>query len=144
MLGVFALNAYIGAKDTSLAQLQPAHETANSLMAFLDLVSASILLAYGRGRVRLILLSGVVWPCVFLLSLFADIETRMCLFTGTNCFASVGDSYQYLIMGSIAEGWKLWKYTIPAALILLLFAALLSTVYCIQNWPELKSKLAAS
>jgi hypothetical protein len=144
LLGVFAINAYIAAKDTSLSQLQPVHEIANSLMACLDLVSSSILLYYGRARIRAILLGGIAWPVAFLFSVFADIETRMCLFTGTNCFASVGDSYQYLILGSIAEGWKLWKYTIPTAIILLLLAALLSSIYIAQNWPEHESRTTAS
>jgi peptidoglycan/LPS O-acetylase OafA/YrhL len=140
MLAVFALNAYIGTKDTGLAQLQPSHEMANSFMAFLDLVSASLLLAIGRGRVRWVLLSGVVWPVVYLLSLVADIESRMCLFTGTNCFASVADSYQFLILGSIAEGWKIWRYTIPCAIALLTATILLSAIFCIVNWPRQGTK----
>jgi hypothetical protein len=135
MMGVFSINAYVGIKDTALSKLQPAHETANFFLALFDVVSASILLAYGQGKTRWVFLSGVVWPAVYLLSIVADVESRLCLFSGTNCYASVGDAYRYLILGEIGEGWKLWKYTIPSAILLLVLVMVMSAVYCQRSAP---------
>ncbi len=116
MLGVFSINSYIGLKDGVLAKLQPAHQGANFVMALIDLVAASILLFYGSGKRMWILLAGVAWPAAFLFFLLADVESRMCLFTNVNCFASVNDSFQYLILGNSSQGWLLWSYTIPTAI----------------------------
>jgi hypothetical protein len=129
MLGVFSVNSYIGLKDVELAQLQPLHLGGNLIMAIIDLVAASILLSYGIGKRFWILLAGAVWPAVYVISLFADVESRMCLFTGTNCFSSVEASYQYLILGQLTEGWLLWPYTILTAICLLLSTVLLSLLY---------------
>ena len=144
LIGVFSLNAYIGMKDIGLSQLQPVHEAGNFLLALLDLAAAAILLAYGTGRVRWLFLSGIAFPAAYILSLVADVESRMCLFTGTNCFKTVNLSYRYLILGDASQGWELWKYTIPTAISLLLVAMCLTSVYCVLSMgknrsPEVKT-----
>lgn len=133
MLGVFSVNAYIGLKDTELSKLQPLHETANFVIAILDLVAASILLYYASGRRSWIFLSGVTWPLVYLLSLFADVESKMCLFSGQNCFSSVNTSFQYLILGERSQGWRLWPYSMITAIFLLSSIIALSTMYYINS-----------
>jgi hypothetical protein len=131
MLGVFSINSYIGLKDVELAKFQPLHSGGNLLMAILDLVAASILLNYGIGKRFWILLAGGVWPTAYLISLLADVESRMCLFSGTNCFATVQASYQYLILGQLNQGWLLWPFTIPTAIVLLLSTMIVSMLYSV-------------
>ncbi|MGH2639143.1 MAG: hypothetical protein ACRDF4_07695 [Rhabdochlamydiaceae bacterium] len=142
MLGVFSINSYIGLKDSVLSKLQPVHEIANFFIAVADLIAASILMSYGQGRFSLVFLSGFIWPVVFIVSLAADIETRMCLFTNVNCFASVSDAYEYLILGRASQGWKLWVYTFPTAISLLLAIIALTLVYTLglgKHHPEAAS-----
>lgn len=133
MLGVFSANAYIGLKDTELSKLQPIHEAANFVIALLDLVAASILLYYAGGKKSWVLLSGVCWPLAYLSSLFVDVESRMCLFSGQNCFTSVNTSFQYLILGERSQGWQLWPYTMSTTISILLLILVLSLAYARQK-----------
>jgi hypothetical protein len=129
MLGVFSLNAYIGLKDTVLSKLQPTHEGINFFFALLDLAAASILIYYADGRRFWVLLGGVVWPVTYLVSLVVDLESRMCLFSGQNCFSSVYTSFEYLILGEARQGWLLWPYTMIVAILLLVLTIGLSIGY---------------
>lgn len=129
MLGVFSLNAYVGLKDTVLSSLQPTHLGANSLIAALDIISAAFLTYYGQGKRIWVLLAGVVWPITYLLALFADIESRLCLFTGQHCFSSVQISFEYLILGNSNQGWRLWPFTILSIVCLLSITLVLSLIY---------------
>ncbi|HVB12787.1 MAG TPA: hypothetical protein VNE86_06610 [Nitrososphaerales archaeon] len=129
MLGVFSINTYIGLKDVVISQLQPSHEAANALLAIIDFLAATILIIYGNKKPFWTTLAGIVWPATFLLFILADIESKLCLFTNVNCFATVGDSYRYLIQGQAAEGWKLWQYTMETALAFLFVVIGLSLSY---------------
>ncbi len=133
MLAVFSVNSYIGLKDTELFKLQPIHETANFILALLDLIAAAILLYYSGGRRSWILLCGVAWPFAYLLSLIVDVESRMCLFSERNCFSSVNTSFRYLILGEHSQGWELWPYTMITAIVLLLLIVAFSFVYYLRT-----------
>jgi hypothetical protein len=128
MLGVFSLNAYIGLKDNVLFEFQPTHQGLNFIIAVIDLIATSVLIYYAEGRKLWVLLSGIVWPIAYLTSLFADVESRMCLFTGQNCFSSVSVSFQYLILGQASQGWLLWPYTMLSTISLLTFIIVLSLI----------------
>ena len=129
MLGVFSINAYIGLKDVVISQLQPSHEAANALFAIIDFVAATILIIYGNRKPLWTILAGIVWPVTFILFILADIESKLCLFTNVNCFATVSDAYRYLILGQEAEGWKLWPQTMETALVFLFAIVGLSLSY---------------
>jgi hypothetical protein len=134
MLAIFALNAYIGLKDTVLFKLQPAHQTLNFIIAAIDLLASAFLLYYLSGNQKYgILLAGVIWPVIYLLSLLADVESRLCLFTGNNCFASVQIAYEYLILGQSAQGWILWPFTMLSVISLLFAIIILSAIYLLIN-----------
>jgi hypothetical protein len=134
MLGVFSINSYIGLKDVALSKLQPAHEGANFLIAVIDLAAASLLLSYAQGKPVWIMMAGIVWPAVYFLSLAADIQSKLCLFTNVNCFASVQVAYEYLILGQASQGWVLWPYTFPTAIALFLLITGLSASYALLVW----------
>lgn len=129
MLGVLSLNMYIGLKDVVLFKLQPAHQAANFVIIVVDLIAASFLIYYGQGKRLWVALAGVLWPAVYLLVLLADIESRLCLFSGQNCFSSVQVAYEYLILGSVAQGWHLWPFTILTVISLLSVTLILSAVH---------------
>ena len=129
MLGLFSINTYVGLKDVVISQLQPSHEAANALFAIIDLLAVTILIIYGNKKPFWTTLAGIVWPATFLLFILADIESKLCLFTNVNCFATVGDSYRYLLLGQAAEGWKLWPYTMATALVFLFAIVGLSLSY---------------
>lgn len=133
MLGVFSLNAYIGLKDTVLFKLQPTHQGLNFLIAAVSLVASSFLLYYSGGRRIWIVIAGVVWPLVYLLSLLADVESRMCLFSGQHCFTTVKVSFQYLILGRLSNGWLLWPYTMISVIVLLSLVVVLSAFYALSH-----------
>lgn len=129
MLGVFTLNAYIGLKDTVLFKLQPTHQGLNFIIAAIDLVASSFLIYYSAGRRTWVLLAGVIWPVVYLFSLLADVESKMCLLSGQHCFTSVEVSFQYLILGSLSAGWLLWPYTMISVILLLSLVVVLSAIH---------------
>lgn len=127
MLGVFAINVYIGLFDTTLFKLNQLHYYLNWGIAIVDLAAALILIVFYRSRI-LVLLAGVGWPAIYILSLALDVETTLCAGTNLNCWPSVSDAYRYLILGSKAEGWVLWPYTISTAIAVLVIIAVLSSV----------------
>lgn len=133
MLGVFTLNAYIGLKDTVLFKLQPTHQGFNLIIAAIDLAASSLLIYYSAGRRTWVLLAGVVWPVVYLFSLVADVENKMCLLSGQNCFASVQVSFRYLILGRLSAGWLLWPYTMMSVILLLSLVIVLSAIHSVDS-----------
>jgi len=125
MLGVLAINVYIGAYDANLSAVSPLHWDLNWVLAAVDLAAAAILLANPRGIVWKSL-AGVVWPAVYVANLFIDVETRLCLGTpASTCSPTVSDAYQYLILGSANQDWDLWPYTIRLAIGLAILSLIL-------------------
>jgi len=128
MLGVFAINVYIGVYDGNLSQISPLHWDLNWVIAAVDLAAAVILLANPRGIIWKSL-AGVVWPVVYVANLFVDVETRLCLGTpASTCSPTVSDAYQYLILGSASQEWDLWPYTIRLAIALVVVTLILVTL----------------
>lgn len=126
MLGVFAINLYIGLHDSNLTQISPVHAELNWVIAAADLLAALFLLVK-PGNIILKTLGGIVWPIVYIASLFVDVETRMCLGAAANtCLPSVSAAYQYLILGSASQDWVLWQYTIRLAISLAVIVFVLS------------------
>lgn len=117
MLGVFAINVYIGLYDKTLMKYNTPHVYLNWLIAIVDLVAAALLLAKPLDKV-FAPLSGIVWPIVYMLLLAVDVSTRLCLFA-TTCWPSTQAAYDYLILGDASQGWVLWPYTMFTAITLL-------------------------
>jgi hypothetical protein len=143
MLGVFGINVYIGRYDTNLTQISPVHTELNWVIAAADLIAALFLLVKPK---NLILkgLGGIVWPVIYIGSLFLDVETRMCLGAAANtCLPSVSDAYQYLILGSASQDWVLWPYTIRLgiALAVIVFVLSLLSLYFRKSTP-MKQQMA--
>ncbi len=146
-LGTFALNVYIGLYDSALYQFQPLHWDINWVLAVASLVSGIFLIRFPRS-IRLVLLGGVVWPIIYVVSLAVDVYTRLCL--GGNqayCWPSRTAAFSYLILNNPniagANGWKLWQGTILLALAFLAGAFVLSviTVYSLRReaWRQMPS-----
>lgn len=126
MLGVFAINLYIGLYDTNLTQISPVHTELNWIIAAADLLAALFLLVKPK-NVALKVLGGIIWPITYIASLFVDVETKMCLGAAANtCLPNVSSAYQYLILGSASQDWVLWPYTIRLAISLAVIVFVLS------------------
>ncbi len=141
MLGVFGINVYIGLYDTNLTQISPTHAELNWVIAAADLIAALFLLAKPRNLIFKSL-GGIVWPVVYVGSLFLDVETKMCLGAPANtCLPSVSDAYQYLILGSAGQEWVLWPYTIRLAIAFAVIVLVLSIVSLYFRTPKVKSQI---
>ena len=128
MLGVFAINVYIGVYDANLSQLSPLHWDLNWVIAAVDLAAAAILLA-NPGGIIWKSLGGVVWPVVYVANLFVDVETRLCLGTpASTCSPTVSDAYQYLILGNANQEWDLWPFTMRLAIALVIVTLILAVL----------------
>lgn len=125
LIVVFAFNIYVGLYDTTLNKLSPTHHSLNWLIAVVCLIAAILLFLRPRSRLW-IALSGIAWPLVYIFSLFLDVETLLCLGTNFSCWPSVGDAYDYLILGSRIEGWVLWPYTMRFVISILVITVILS------------------
>lgn len=131
-LGAVALNVYIGLYDKNLSTFQPLHWEINWVLVAAGLVAAIFLIGFPR-NMWLVLLGGVVWPILYVLSLAVDVYTRLCLGGNqANCWPSKTDAFNYLILNNpnIAGGygWKLWQGTMPLALTFLAIAFILSVI----------------
>ena len=115
MLGVFAINLYIGLDDSNLSQLNSVHYYVNWVIAAADIIAALLLFAKPKSVIWKSL-AGTAWPIAYIATLFIDVETRLCLGTNAHCFPNVSDAYAYLILGSKGQGWDLWPYTIRVAI----------------------------
>jgi hypothetical protein len=136
MLGVFGINVYIGLYDTSLSQLSPLHWELNWLIAVVDLIAVVVLLAKPRS-IAWKSLAGIVWPIVYVVNLFIDVETRLCLGApASSCSPTVSDAYQYLILGSSDQEWVLWPYTIRLAIALAVLVLILASLSLYLRTPK--------
>lgn len=131
-LGVFGANLYIGFFDSPLASYNPIHHELNWIIAVVDIVAAILLLSLSK-NLKLVILSGIAWPIVYLASLGGDVATRMCLGTpaNANCWPTSYDAFKYLILGDPSEGWTLWQYTIPTAILLLVIVIVLCSLFAL-------------
>lgn len=127
IFGGFVFTAYIGFFDSNLSTYSSLHYYLNWVIAAVDFVAVCILFIKSEGRIW-VLLAGVVWPLLYFASLVLDFETRLCLGQTINCWPSVADAYQYLILGSQVQGWTLWTYTVPVQIALMSIAVVLSLV----------------
>jgi len=130
MLIVFAVNVYLGAYDTNLANNSP-HYYANWLIAVVTLVAAVILIAKPNSK-RLVAIAGVLWPIVYALALAGDVYTKMCAgASAESCWPSKTAALDYLILnqgtikGAPGYGWKLAP-VMPVAIVLLVLIFILS------------------
>jgi hypothetical protein len=138
MLGVFGINVYIGLYDTNLAQISPVHQQLNWVIAAADLIAALFLLVKPRSLIFKTL-GGIIWPVLYIGSLFIDVETRLCLgAAASTCLPTVSDAYQYLILGSQAQEWVLWPYTIRLGIALAVLSLVLSLVSLYFRKPKVK------
>lgn len=130
MLGVFVANLYIGLYDSNLWTYNPLHYDLNWLIAVIDIIAAIILFSRPKRR-WLLILSGVLWPVVYLLSLGGDVATSMCLGTPSNpnCWPTTFDAFKYLILGDPSEGWSLWQGTIPTSIVFLVVTMVLTSLF---------------
>ena len=127
LFGGFVITLYIGREDANLSTYSSLHYYLNWLIATVDLIAVGMLFVKARSKIW-VLLAGVVWPLVYFASLVVDFETRLCLGSNINCWPSVSDAFQYLILGSQAQGWTLWTYTVPLQITLMSVAVILSAV----------------
>jgi hypothetical protein len=129
MLGVFGINVYLGLYDSNLQiAVNHLHYEINWVLAAADFLAAVFLLVAPR-KLILKALGGILWPVVYIGSLFVDVETRMCLGAPAKaCFPSVSDAYQYLVLGSSAQGWAAWPYTIQLGISLAIITFVLSLI----------------
>ena len=144
MLGVFVTNVYIGLYDSNLSSYNPVHYDLNWIIAAVDIVAALLLFLKSK-NLNLVVLSGIVWPLVYLAALGGDVATSLCLGTpaNPNCWPTAYDAFKYLILGDKSEGWVLWQYTIPTAILFLIIVIVLSlvTVLGLMHERSLKQKV---
>jgi hypothetical protein len=131
ILGVFVLNLYIALYDGNLSQFSTLHYYLNWLLAAATLVAGLLLLAKPSSKLW-VSLSGITWPIVYFAGLVADVSSKLCLGTGTNCWPDTNTAFQYLILNNAnipnGFGWTLWQYTIPTAIFLLVVSILASAI----------------
>ncbi len=141
MVGVFALNLYIGLDDRVLAETNLVHYYFNWIIVAVDLISAIFLFVKPKSQ-QWIALSGIIWPIAYLLSLAADVATSLCFGTpaSSSCLPTPSDAFRYLIMGDPLEGWALWPFTIPSAILLLIAVIIISTISIIKLQKDKSSK----
>ncbi|MHB8568044.1 MAG: hypothetical protein ACYC7D_11715 [Nitrososphaerales archaeon] len=136
LLGVFAINVYLGLFDTILKQQLtgsttgiPLHWYLNWIIAAVTLIAAFLLLTNPLNSLW-VSIAGIIWPIVYVGSLGFDVYTKLCA-GGGYCWPSRTAAFQYLILNNAnpnASGgpWLLWSYTIPTAIGLLFIAWVLS------------------
>jgi hypothetical protein len=133
LVGVFLVNVYLGLYDKVLSKYSPAHYDLNWVIALVTLVGAALLLFTPSSR-PWVLLAGVVWPLVYIISLFVDASTKMCGGgPASSCFPSTSAAFDYLVLneatisGAPGYGWAIAP-VIPVAIALLVVVIILSLV----------------
>jgi len=134
LLGVFAVNIYLGLYDTNLKQFNPTHYDLNWLIAIVSLVAGLLLILRPKSRTWLTL-GGIIWPVVYVLSLGVDVETKLCSGApASSCWPSHTAAFDYLILNyasipNVASyfGWKLAP-VMPVAIALLALVFILSLI----------------
>jgi hypothetical protein len=145
MFGAFAITAYIGLYDTTLAQEDPLHHELTWGLGIITLIAGIILILKPRSLVWRVI-TGVVWPSLYLLSLGFDVQTKLCFGTNVHCWPSVPDSYDYLILNERVEGWVLSPYTSRTLIGFLLVTIFLvaASIFISMRSPHQASKRRAA
>ena len=130
---VFIVNVYLGLYDTTLKTYNMVHWDLNWLIAVASLVGAILLLVRPLSR-PLVILAGVIWPIVYVLSLGVDVYTKLCAGApSTSCWPSHTAAFDYLILnesnipGATGYGWVLAP-VMPIAILLLAIVFILSLI----------------
>lgn len=132
LVATFVINVYIGLYDTTLAEENILHRDLNSIIGIITLAAGIVLII--RSKSTLVnLISGVIWPIFYLGSLAFDVETELCFGTHVNCWPSITDSYDYLILNQSVEGWVLSPYTMRVVIALLILAIILTIISVTLN-----------
>jgi len=133
LLGVFAVNIYLGLYDTNLRQFNPTHYDLNWLIAIVSLIAGLILILRPKSK-ALLTLGGIVWPVVYVLSLGIDVETKLCSGApSSSCWPSHTAAFDYLVLNysnipnAAGYGWKLAP-VMPVAILLLGIVFILSLI----------------
>ena len=133
LLGVFAVNLYLGLYDTNLSQYNSLHYDLNWLIAAASLVAGIVLILRPRWKLW-IALGGVAWPVLYVISLAVDVETKLCSGApSTSCWPSHTAAFDYLILNEAniphasGFGWKLAP-VIPVAIGLLAVVFIISAI----------------
>ena len=133
-LGVFAASAYIGAYDKVL-QSVPSHWYLDWAISIASLVAAGLLISMPT-RLWAVVLGGVVWPIVYVGGLGFDVLTKLCAGASQEyCWPSRNAAFQYLILNNPnaqGQGWTLFPFTIPLAIVLILISLVLSILAVIS------------
>jgi hypothetical protein len=140
ILGVFGINVYLGLYDSNLQlAVNRTHYEINWVLAAASLIAALFLLAKPRNLI-LKSLGGIIWPVLYIGSLFLDVETKLCLGSSSAaCFPSVSAAYQYLILGSSAiVPQTIWPYTIRLGIALAVITLVLTLVSLYFRKPKVK------
>jgi hypothetical protein len=127
---IFALNLYVGLVDRNMFMgpnvvITP-HYYANWVITIVDIILSGILfMSLNR---RLLALSGIVWPLVYIGLILLDIESRLCVGApSSSCFPTVSAAESYLLLGkSSFVTVYFWQYTFLLILSLLVVSAALS------------------
>ncbi|MGI0078739.1 MAG: hypothetical protein ACRECH_03870 [Nitrososphaerales archaeon] len=142
MLGVFAINVYLGLYDTNLSSLNSLHYYLNWVIAVVSLVAAGLLLSMPRSKMW-VALGGILWPIVYVGSLAADVETYLCSGApASSCWPNHTAAFEYLILnysnipGAKGFEWKLAP-VMPIALALLFIVFVLS-IYSVYSMGKKK------
>lgn len=137
MIGVFAVNVYLGLYDKNLSTLNTLHYDLNWLIAAVSIVAALVLLLMPRSKMW-VALGGIVWPVVYVISLGADVETKLCSGApASSCWPTHTAALDYLILneanisGAAGFGWKLAP-VMPVA-IALLFIVFILSIYSVYS-----------
>ncbi len=139
MIGVFLLNVYIGVGDTVIRSVNPAHYYLNWLIAVVDIVAAIILFIKPLSTTW-VSLAGIAWPVVYVLSLAVDVYTYLCLGGSASCtgaWPTHRSAFDYLILNDPAQGWVLFRGTVPL-IIALLFIVFVLSILSVYNERKLK------
>ncbi|MFI5421923.1 MAG: hypothetical protein ACHQ1H_13220 [Nitrososphaerales archaeon] len=133
LIFVFLINVYLGLYDTNLKTLNMVHWDLNWVIAVASLVGALFLILKPMMRL-LVILAGVIWPVVYVLSLGVDVYTKLCSGApASSCWPSHTAAFDYLILnyssiqGAAGYGWMLAP-VMPIAILLLAIVFILSLI----------------
>ncbi len=144
LIGVFAINAYIGADDKIL-QSAPPHLYTNWALAAISLVAALLLFLKPKNMI-MIGIAGVIWPILYVGSLAFDVATTLCFgLSNSFCWSSKTTAFDYLILNETnipgQQGWTLVQGVVPIAIVLLFVAFILSLYSIFQIRKQKKMQM---